>query len=612
MAGQLVHRGPDDEGFYVDPQGRCGLGFRRLSIIDLATGNQPQSNESGSVWVVFNGEIYNFRELRADLERAGGRFRTSGDAEVIAHLYERDGPACFARLAGMFAIALWDAREGVLHLARDRLGKKPLVYAERDGRLYFASEAKAILALPGWPRVIDAPSLHRYLVFQYVPAPYSIFRGISKLVPGCRGSVRAGEPGALTQTRYWAPPRPGVGGATRGRRDVRAALSDLDRLLTGAVERRLIADVPLGAFLSGGVDSSIVVAMMRRLGVSPLRTFSIGFQDARYDETAFARRVAARFGTEHHELTVTPRAVEVLDKLAWHYDEPFADSSAIPTFYLAQHTRSFVTVALTGDGGDECFAGYERYRAMQWAARAARLPRAVRGGLSRLARGIPHGRARTFGNRLFRFLSVLAQPPIERYLSWVCVFDPRELVASYRSEFAERVRAEEPAEWFRAAFGDGRQGPADGNYADVVTYLPYDLLTKVDIASMACSLECRSPFLDHELLEFALGLPLRLKLRGRGGKWLLKRWARDVLPPEVLNRSKMGFGVPVGEWFRRELRSVLEERLLTDRSLSRQVFRPGVLERLVREHVSGRANHEHRLWALLMLETWAATWCRSL
>jgi asparagine synthase (glutamine-hydrolysing) len=378
MSAQLVHRGPDDQGRYVDPQGRCGLGFRRLSIIDLAGGHQPLSNEDGTVWIIFNGEIYNFPELRAELEAQGHRFATRTDTEVIVHLYEQYGTACFARLAGMFAVALWDERRGRLVLARDRFGKKPLTYAAYAGRLYFASEAKAILATPGLPRALDPQALHRYFIFQYVPAPHSIYRGFRKVPPGHALTIDVGATPADVPAPepYWQlQPAPFTG-------TYADAKQRLGELLTRAVQKRLIADVPLGAFLSGGIDSSIVVALMRELGVAPLRTFSIGFPHPRYDETAYARQVAQRFNTEHHEHLVTPQAREVLDTLAYHYDEPFADSSAIPTYYVSRWTRASVTVALTGDAGDECFAGYDRYRALQLAGRVDWLPRTARRALA--------------------------------------------------------------------------------------------------------------------------------------------------------------------------------------------------------------------------------------
>lgn len=604
MADQLTHRGPDDAGYYLDPQGRCGLSFRRLAIIDVAGGHQPLSNEDGTVWTAFNGEIYNFRELRDELLKRGHRFATRSDTEVIVHLYEEEGEACFARLAGMFAIALWDEKKGRLWLARDRLGKKPLTYAVFDGRLHFASEAKAILALPNAPRELDPRALHQYLLFQYVPAPHSIYRGFHKLPPGHFVGLDAGRPLAARPQAYWRVPTPPPFAGT-----YEDAKQRLGELLTRAVEKRLISDVPLGAFLSGGIDSSVVVGLMRKLGVSPLRTFSIGFADARYDETAYARAVAQKFQTEHHEFRVTPQAREILDTLAWHYDEPFADSSAIPTYYVSRETRRSVTVALTGDGGDECFAGYDRYRAARMMARLDALPRPLRAFVSGAARVLPHGQARSLTNRLYRLLSPLGVSPARRYLSWINVFTPAMLEAGYRPDFRRRIEFDGPLRWFEELYA-AAPGPAArrANAVDFQSYLPYDLLTKVDIASMACGLECRAPFLDHELVEFALSLPLEWKLGRGGGKRILKDWAADFLPPEVLNRGKMGFGVPVGEWFRHELRDFLMEKLTAADALCVRLFRPEWLRGLLENHQTGRANYEHPLWALLMLELWRERW----
>jgi asparagine synthase (glutamine-hydrolysing) len=614
MADQLRHRGPDDAGFYLDPQARCGFAFRRLSIIDLKTGNQPLSNEDGTIWTVLNGEIYNYRELRAELVSLGHKFATQSDTETIVHLYEQHGRACFERLSGMFAIAIWDQSRGRLLLARDRLGKKPLVYAVCGERLYFASEAKALLALPEMPRRLDPQSLHRYLIFQYVPAPHSIYTGFKKVLPGHYELFEAGA----AQTPAWQEPRPrNCCGQAFWRvpdpppfdgsyEDAKARLGEL---LTDAVAARLISDVPLGAFLSGGIDSSIVVGLMRKLGVSPLRTFSIGFADARYDETPYARRIAQLFATEHHEYTVTPQAREVLDTLAWHYDEPFADSSAIPTYYLSRWTRESVTVALTGDAGDECFAGYDRYRAAQLAGSLDRLPHGMRRGLAKLAAIVPHGQPKTRTRQLYRFLRAVSQAPALRYMDWVNIFSPAMLLAGYRPEFRAQLDLDEPVRWFDGLYNHTAGPPAARAIrTDFETYLPYDLLTKVDIASMACSLECRSPFLDHRLVEFALSLPLSWRLRGRNTKRILKDWAAGLLPPEIMARRKMGFAVPIGQWFRGELREYLRDLLFAPEALSGRIFRPEWLRDLFEGHLSGRANYEAPLWSLLMVELWFRRW----
>lgn len=603
LADTLRHRGPDDAGFHLDPQRRCGLAFRRLAIIDLTTGHQPQCNEDRTVWVICNGEIYNFRELRADLEKRGHRFVTASDIETIVHLYEEFGERCFEKLAGMFAIALWDERRGELLLARDRLGKKPLVYCEHAGRFYFASEAKAILALPDIPRNLNPRALQQYLTWQYVPAPDSIFEGFQKIPPGSFLKIKAGAPFNAGPQAYWTLPRPAPFAGSYA-----DAKQELGRQLESAVAKRLIADVPLGAFLSGGIDSSIVVGLMRKLGVSPLRTFSIGFPDARYDETVHARTVAEHFGTEHHEHIVTPKATEILETLAYHYDEPFGDSSAIPTYYVSRYTRESVTVALTGDGGDECFTGYDRYYAAQLAARLDWLPQLARGAIAALARGLPRGRAKSFSGQLARLLTVLGRSPAQRYNAWVQIIGTAELQRAVTPAFAAMLDANADAWLGMLENPAGRSAAEWANRADFVSYLPYDLLVKVDIASMACSLECRAPFLDHELVEFALSLPLHWKLAHGTGKHILRDWAADLLPLAILNRPKMGFGVPVGEWFRGELRSLLTDALRDPSGLSRRFIRPAVIDRWMSEHFEQRENHGHRLWLLLMLELWNRRW----
>lgn len=607
MARAIRHRGPDDESFHISPDGNLGLAFRRLAIIDLDGGRQPMANEDGSVHLVFNGEIYNYRDLRRELMAAGHRFATASDSEVIVHGYEQWGEGVFARLAGMFAIAIWDGPRRELILARDRLGKKPLHFAEIDGQCCFGSEIKSILAaLPGVPDV-DPRALHHYFVFQYIPAPLGVFVGFRKLLPGTIVRVRPGQSPAVGQPQqFWHVPEPGQDPAL----DEREITIELGRRVTAAVERRLIADVPLGAFLSGGVDSSVVVGVMRRLGVSPLRTFSIGFEDPRYDESAAAAQVARHFQTEHHAQRVTPRAREALDALAFHFDEPFADSSALPTYYVSKYARESVTVALTGDGGDECFGGYDRYVAMHVAGRLDRLPRPLRNGIARLAEWLPHGRAKSLSNRAYRFLSALGRSEVERYLEWVSVFPAASLATGYRREFRDRLqlRLNEPIEWFSNLMNATAGAPSvRANRADVLSYLPYDLLTKVDTASMACSLECRCPLLDHEVVEFAMSTRATTWRAGPERKRLLKRWASEFLPASIFGRPKMGFGVPIGEWLRQDLRDLLD-RLLDRGSFVASIFEGEYLGRLVEEHLAVRANHEHRLWALLMLELWAERW----
>lgn len=607
MAGELRHRGPDDEGFHIDPQKHCGLAFRRLSIIDVDGGHQPLANENESIWLVFNGEIYNYRELRAELITAGHVFRTQSDSEVIVHGYEEWGTELFTRLAGMFAIAIWDGNEQTLLLARDRLGKKPLHYRWNHGTLHFASELKAILAVPGQSRELSPDGLQEYLLFQYVVQPRTIFLDLHSLPPGTWASWSVRDHRHSPPRPYWQPST----GIEPWSADYDAAKRELGRLLTRAVEKRLMADVPLGAFLSGGIDSSIVVGLMRKLGVSPLRTFSIKFEDPRYDESAHAARVAAHFQTEHHQHVVTPKACDVIETLAYHFDQPFGDSSAIPTYYVAKHTRASVTVALTGDGGDECFMGYDRYQGMRLADRLSHVPIGIRRSIAAAARLLPRGRAKSRSQRLFRFASELGRSPERRYLNWIGVFSPEQLSAGYKPAFLDSFgnNAGGAVREFEEAFNRSRGTSAErANRLDLTTYLPFDLLTKVDIASMACSLECRSPFLDHELVEFALRLPQEWKLGKLGGKHILKDWACALLPNAILQRPKMGFGVPVGEWFRNELRNELEEAFFAADSLIGRIFKPDWLTRLLQEHLSERVNHEHRLWTLYMLENWNRRW----
>jgi asparagine synthase (glutamine-hydrolysing) len=570
MNAAIVHRGPDHGA--VESHGRCVLGYRRLSIIDLQTGDQPVANERGDVVAVFNGELYNFRELRRELESTGHVIRGTGDSPLIPHAYEQWGAGFAERLEGMFAIALWDGARERLVLSRDRLGKKPLLYARLpDGSLAFASETKALLHVPALPRELDLEQLDAYLALQYVPR--SALRAVEKVPPACSVVVENGSPRV---ERYWSP-RPAARGGdwiTRVRDEV-----------TAAVRRRLVADVPLGALLSGGIDSSIVVAAMAQAQPDPVRTFTVGFPDARYDERAHARSVAQRYGTEHEELEIeTPPE---LDRLAHVFDEPFGDEAALPLLHVCEVTRQHVKVALVGDGGDEVFGGYERYRAH---ALAGRVPSA----LARVALAAPWGRRepRSTLYRARRFLDVAAQPARERYARLVEVF-PLEL---RRRLWSDEARAHAATTLL--------PGDDDLRLVDIESYLPGDLLPKSDLASMAVSLELRSPFLDHNVVELGLALPRELAF----GKAALKRAFAADLPPGIADRRKSGFGVPLDRWFRHELRAPAEDLLLsTDRGL----FRRAELERLLREHADGRADHGHRLWCLCMLELWQQTYADS-
>jgi asparagine synthase (glutamine-hydrolysing) len=579
------------------------LGFRRLSIIDLAGGHQPLSNEDGTVWLVFNGEIYNYRDLRRRLEGAGHTFRTDSDSETIVHLYEDLGNECFEHLNGMFAVAIWDGKRRQLVLARDRLGKKPLFYQYRAGQLLFGSELKALAQAPQFDRTVSAGAIDQFLTYQYVPFANSIYQSTRKLAPGHLAVVN--EHGIQVE-KYWR-----VDWTREIDIDEGEAAQRVDELLRDSIQLRLRSDVPLGAFLSGGVDSSLVVALSQQQLEQPIHTFSIGFHEADFDETKYARQVANWVGSEHHEYKVTPDAVSILDKLVWHFDEPFGDSSSIPTWYLCQWTRQYVTVALSGDGGDELFAGYERYRAL-WLSRW--FDRVVPAGPilgSRWVQGLPTStRQRSFIRRLQRFGEALNQPFSRRYMNWVQIFPERLRAELYRDQFVAQLPNEDPYEFFDAAWravGE-RDLVTKASLGDLNTYLPCDLMTKVDIASMAHSLECRQPFLDYRLVEFAASLPSRLKFRWGGGKKLLRTAFDKQLPRQIWTRKKMGFGVPLGSWLQNELRPLTEERLLGEDARCHQFFRREVLQRMIDQHMTGRVNHCYRLWNLLVLETWLRRW----
>jgi asparagine synthase (glutamine-hydrolysing) len=611
MTECLRHRGPDADGAYqsefrVQPPYEAmpgvALGFRRLSIIDLVTGGQPMSNEDGSVWIVFNGEIYNYRDLRRRLEGSGHKFRTDSDTETIVHLYEDEGPECFSHLNGMFAVAIWDANRRRLVLGRDRLGKKPLVYQHERGRLMFASELKSLLEVPGRTREIDPAAVDEYLTYQYIPHPHTIFRSIRKLPPG-HYAVYENE--RLTVRAYWKPDF-----AVERRISRAQALEELRGLLDSAVQLRMRSDVPLGAFLSGGIDSSIIVALMQKHSAEPVKTFTIGFPIKEYDETQPAELVARHLKTDHHVLEVTPSAVEILPKLAYHYDEPFGDSSAIPTWYVSQLTRQHVTVALSGDGGDELFAGYPRYRAVALAGRFDRFPPLRALFASRIWQWLPaSGRQKSLVRQMKRFSEALGQPADRRYLDWVSIYREGMRADLYRDEFLAQLN-NDPANLLRAAWhrSRGRDAVTCASLADLVTYLPCDLMTKVDIASMAHSLECRAPFLDYRVVEFAAALPVRLKYRRGRGKWLLREAFGHLLPRQVFARPKMGFGVPLDYWFRGELKALAHDLLLSPSSRCHEWLRPEAIQSLWDVHQRGRYDHSARLWSLVMLESWLREW----
>jgi asparagine synthase (glutamine-hydrolysing) len=598
MCRVMEHRGPDSRGVHMEEG--VGLGVQRLAIIDVEGGDQPISNEDGTVAVVMNGEIYNHVELRERLQRAGHRFTSRVDTEVLVHLYEEHGDALVEHLRGMFAFAIWDGRRGRLLCARDRVGKKPLFWTRQGNRVLFASEVRSLLQDPELSRAIDPRAIDAYLTLQYVPHPLSAFREVSKLPPACTLSV---DRGGVAVRRYW-------------RLDHSPKLADVPRVeleemlrskLRAATRIRLMSDVPLGAFLSGGIDSSAIVAMMAEQSSRPVRTFSIGFEDREFDERSHARTVAERFGTDHQEFVVTPEAVSIMPRLARHYGEPFADASAIPSFYLADLTSREVTVVLNGDGGDETFAGYKRYLRQARLQRLDFLPRFVRRSAPRLVGGYSEGLDESVSlSRMRGRARTLAAEPWEQYSMTLTAFDHAHRRRLLSPDFVSRLqgwRAEQILRdaWLGSSAGDGVERALD---LDVETYLPGDLLPKIDVATMAHSLEARSPFLDHKLMEFAASVPSELKLAKGSTKRLLRSALRDVLPAEILDRPKKGFSVPLARWFREDLRDLPRERLFDPSAIAREYFRPAEVERLIREHQSGKADHAHRLWVLLQLDTW--------
>ncbi len=576
MRAAIVHRGPDDGS--TDAFGACVLGHQRLKIVDLETGYQPVANETGDVVCVFNGELYNFPELRDEL--GGHEVRGTGDTPVLPHLYEEHGASFVERLHGMFALALWDAPRDRLLLARDRLGKKPLLWTRLpDGTLTFASELKALLRLPELARDVDLEAIDAYLALQYVPGDRTAIRGVRKLPPG---HLLVVEGDTERVERYWSP-EPAEPSSSDDE-----WLERVRETVTAAVRRRLIADVPLGALLSGGIDSSIVVALMAQASSEPVRTFTVGFAEPRYDERRYARAVAERWNTDHVELGIHAEIAETLPRLAATLDEPLGDEAALPLFLICEQARSHVTVALTGDGGDESFAGYERYVAHEL---AGRLPASAAAAGARALRLLPAARRepRSPLFRTARFLDVAAAERGDRYGRLMEVF-PVELRRRLWAERAPQEVRLEPA----------LTGIAGLQALDVETYLPGDLLLKADLASMAHSLELRSPLLDHEVIQLGLALPSSLKVHGRVGKVALRRAFADDLPARVSSRRKTGFGVPLRRWFRVDLRELARETLTADRGW----FRPEEVRRLLDEHVAGQADHGHRLWCLLMLELW--------
>jgi asparagine synthase (glutamine-hydrolysing) len=593
----LDHRGPDARGHF--PTANGAIGQNRLAIIDLVTGDPPITNEDRSVAVVLNGEIYNYRELREELRRGGHELSSEGDTEVIAHLAEDLSAVELARrLDGMFAFAVWDERHGCLTLGRDRAGKKPLYYHYADGRLVFGSEIKAIFADPGVPRELDESAIPSYLTFGYVPTPRTFFRGVRSLPPG---HVLTFRPGGIPQVeRYWEPGVAGLDGTSRLELSPREAARNVRAALDHAVQRRLISDVPLGAFLSGGIDSTTVVGIMARQTEHPVQTFTIGFDDRDgYDERPFARLAAERHGTDHHEFVVHPDAVDLVERLVWHHDQPFGDSSAIPTFLLSEVTRGNVTVALSGDGGDELFAGYERFAAGLAARRFATFPGPFQSGLTRalglLAPDSLRGRAAS----LQRFTRVARQGLPDAYRSWISFVPDREREGLLNSTGDDWALRDYHAIWNASEGAHPLDRLLDLNFR---TYLLDDLLVKADRMSMAHGLEVRSPFLDTALIDLAVRLEPSLKIRGIRLKRVLKAAVADLVPDEIVNRPKRGFGVPLDRWFREDLRAYVDSTLGAPDARVRAHLVPAGLDRILAEHAGRARNHGHALWTLLTLE----------
>ncbi len=599
MCNEIVHRGPDDEGVHVDAG--CGIGMRRLSIIDLSTGHQPIPNEDHSVWIVFNGEIYNYQELRKGLIGKGHRFQTNSDTETIVHLYEEEGVNGIAKLRGMFAFAVWDARKGALLLARDRFGKKPLYYADLPQGVYFGSELKCLRAA-GVPLELDREALRLYFRMAYIPDPWSPFRAIRKL-PAATWRVHHRD-GRVEQGRYWKLPEP-AGQAEPGLTE-EGVCGQIREIFDESVRLRMIADVPLGAFLSGGIDSTSVVASMARQTQEPVKTFSIGFEEAEFNELAPARMVASRYRTEHREMLVRPDSVDLIPKLVRHFDEPFGDSSAIPTYLVSRFTAEHVKVALTGDGGDELFGGYESFLRAQRMKVMDRVPQAARLALRWISRRLPYA---AYGKN---FLWMMGSPTgLERYFeqnytpSFVLkqLMSP-DLLMPVDTVFLERVLGDYlPAETADVV--------TKAMYFEATANLTGDMLVKVDRMSMANSLEVRCPLLDHELAELAARIPHAWKIgtgHGRRGKEIFVRAMGDRLPAELLALPKKGFAVPLATWFRGPLREMLRDHLMSKSFLGRGVAAPGFVERLMQEHLSGRRDNYYLLWRLLMFELWFVQW----
>jgi asparagine synthase (glutamine-hydrolysing) len=594
MCRLIIHRGPDEQGTAIE--GRAALGMRRLSIIDLKTGQQPIYNEDKDLLIIFNGEIYNYLELKRNLESRGYKFKTNSDTETILHAYEEFGERCVDHLRGMFAFAIWNKREESLFIARDRVGKKPLFYSLTEkGVFVFASEMKSLLLHPETRREIDLPAFDAYLTFGYVPEEFCIFKNVRKLQPG---HFLVFKNGKITTERYWDfnfEPAPEILAE-------REYVARLRELIKESVGIRLISEVPLGAFLSGGVDSSTVVGMMSEVLEQPVKTFSIGFNEDTFNELKYARIAAKHFRTDHHEFIVTPDLVQIVDELVWHFDEPFADSSALPTFMVSKMAREFVTVVLSGDGGDELFAGYTRYATDQKRGIFSKLPAGLRRGIAAAAKQLPHG---FFGKN---FLYNASLDSVSRYIDSVSHLNRLHKEKIYSTDFQASLNGAAGAgeKVFQRIAADAKSDSSLDRllYLDSKTYLPSDILVKVDRMSMANSLEARVPLLDHKLIEFVSKIPASMKMHGFESKYIFRKAIRGLVPDEILDRPKQGFGVPINDWINDQLRTRIHGELGEPRTLERGYFEKSYIKLLLDEHSRGRRDHSHTLWMLWMLELW--------
>ncbi len=599
MCDQIVHRGPDDEGIYTN--GHVGLGMRRLSIIDLVTGRQPISNEEQNIWIVFNGEIYNHREIREDLEKKGHKFRTNTDTESIVHAYEEYGEECVTKLNGMFAFAIWDGRKNECFLARDRIGIKPLYYFFDKTRLVFGSELKSILQVEDIPKRIDLQALDNFLTFEYIPAPLSIFQNIKKLPPGHTLTLRNNE---IWIRNYWDLT------VQPDSLDLEAAKTNLRDLLQDAVKIRLMSDVPLGAFLSGGIDSSTIVALMSQVMDQPVKTFSIGFEDSTYNELDYARMIAKKFKTEHHEFIIKPNAVELTDKLLKYLDEPFGDFSIFPTYLVSKMAREYVTVVLSGDGGDELFAGYDTYIADQMANYYDRLPGWLRNGfLPRMMDAIPPSpKKKGVINRAKRFVEGMRLPGDLHHTRWMIFLQKLEREMLFTDDVKSGINEKDSykfiRDYFKAVMPQTTDSINQQMYVDVKTYLVDNILVKVDRMSMASSLEARVPFLDHRFAEFAATISGNRKLQNRKSKLILKQAMEELLPRDILYRGKEGFSIPIKNWLKEDLKPMMMDILSPEKIKREGFFNTDFVEKLKQEHLQGVENHSHRLWALMIFGKW--------